>query len=169
MDCSNSRKWKSSHDSPGKWIESSSNLEETQAGELSTHPGGREIKLLQELRFLKAQVLLKSGPRAFLQHEALSPTPFFTARPFPLRAVSAYRPDPVAQLNYITLSKHPQSNAPPSSVNSRPLGRPVGADVRRGELTFARTICKWQAVSAMGNENAASGGLREMKYLSNFD
>lgn len=75
----------------------------------------------------------------------------------------------MAQLNYITLSKHSQSNAPPSSVNSQPVGRPVSADVCRGELTFDRTICKWQAVSAMGNENAASGELREMKYLSNFD
>lgn len=119
---------------------------------------GGKIKLLQELRFLKSQVLLKSRPRAFLQNKALSLTPFCADRPFPLRAVSAYRLDPVAQLNYITLSKHPSSNAPPSSVNSRPFGRPVDADVCRGELTFARTICKWQAVSAMGNENAASSG-----------
>lgn len=31
---------------------------------------GGKIKLLQELRFLKSQVLLKSGPRAFLQNKA---------------------------------------------------------------------------------------------------
>lgn len=77
--------------------------------------GGRgEIKLLQELGFLKAQGLPKSGARAFLQHKALSLTPFYAGRPFPLRGVSAYRLDPVAQLNYITLSKHPsQTPRPP--------------------------------------------------------